>query len=139
MASKSKLMVRPTSTICIPVGTAVGTVSIASILNAAGLADNGTLKSMIESFRIVGGEFRAGGNAGNTSAVATNNASAIKFAGGQTYELLDPYHAVKLKVSDRNPLGFWKTETSGEAFSTEGWVDVISFTIAVRYRQVNFQ
>lgn len=139
MASKSKILVRPTSTITVPVGTSVGTVSIASILNACGLADNGTLKSMVESFRIVGGEFRAGGIATNTSAVTTNNASSVKFAGGQTYELMDPYHAVKLKVSDRNPLGYWKNDTSGEAFSTEGWVDVVSFTIAVRYRQVNFQ
>lgn len=137
MANKAKVLVAPTSTISVPVGSCASTVTIASILKAIGLADaNGNLLSSIEAFRIVGGEFRQALNpAQSTSAVVTS----IKFAGGQTYQLVDPYHAVKLKVSDKNPLGFWKSETSGNAFSTEGVVDCVSFTVAVRYRQINFQ
>jgi hypothetical protein len=107
------------------------------ILLAAGLCDSdGVLNSNIESFRLVGGEFR---QAFSPTSTAASQSVAVKFAGGQTYELMDPYHSVKLRISDRNPLGFWKTDTSGEAYTAYGVADCVSFTIAVRYRQVSFQ
>lgn len=137
MASKAKVVVRPTSTICLPVGLTPNSVSVAKILQAAGLADsNGNLNSNVEAFRLVGGDFRASISA---SAASSSQPTSVRIAGGQTYELMDPYHAVKLRISDRNPLGFWKTETDGTAFTCEGVVDCVSFTIAVRFRQVSFQ
>jgi hypothetical protein len=145
MANKAKVMVRPTSTICIPVGASPSgagsadgaNCTIVAILKAAGLcSDAGVLNSNIESFRLVGGEFRM---ASNPSTSAAGQTVAVKYAGGQTFELMDPYHSVKLKVSDRNPLGFWKTDTAGVAYTAYGNVDCVSFTIAVRYRQVSFQ
>lgn len=136
-ARKAKVLVAPTSTISVPVGTTASTVTIASILKAIGIADsNGVLLSSIEAFRIVGGEFRQAINPQNSSSAVV---TSVKFAGGQTYQLVDPYHSVKIRVSDRNPLGFWKTDTTGNAFATEGVVDCVSFTVAVRYRQINFQ
>jgi len=112
-------------------------VTIAKILNAAGLANaSGVLNDNIEAFRLVGGEFRMGGG---TATAANAAITSVRFEDGQTFELLDPYHSVKLKISDRNPLGFWKKDTAGTCFTSEGQVDCVSFTIAVRYRQVSFQ
>jgi hypothetical protein len=128
---KAKVVARPTSTICIPVGATAATVTVAMILNAAGLATNGTLNSNVESFRLVGGEFKASSSTGSQS--------SVQFEDGQTFGVMDPYRAVKLKISDRNPLGFWKSDTSGTAFKVSEGADCVSFTIAVRYRQVSFQ
>jgi hypothetical protein len=139
MANRARVMVRPTSTICIPVGATPqpGSVSIAKILIVAGLANSsGVLNDNIESFRLVGGEFRAASS--NTTA-ANASVTSVRFEDGQTFELMDPFHSVKLKISNRNPLGFWKSDTSGNAFTIEGLADCVSFTIAVRYRQVSFQ
>jgi hypothetical protein len=106
------------------------------MLLLAGLCDaNGNLNSNIESFRMVGGDFRQTTNYGSQGTLAV---ASVRYDGGQTYQLLDANRAVKLKISDRNPLGFWKKETTGDLFDIEGAVDVVSFTIAVRYRQVSF-
>lgn len=138
MANRAKVMVRPTSTICVPVGaTPSGAVSVAKILYAAGLANaSGVLNDNIEAFRLVGGEFRLGSQNAQSSSLQL---TSVRFEDGQTYELMDPYHSVKLKISARNPLGFWKKDTSGNCFNVEGLADCVSFTIAVRYRQVSFQ
>jgi hypothetical protein len=139
MANRARVMARPTSTICIPVGATPqpGTVSIAKILYAAGLASSaGVLNDNVEAFRLVGGEFRAASS--NTTA-ANASITAVRFEDGQTFELMDPFHSVKLKISARNPLGFWKSDTAGTCFTVEGLADCVSFTIAVRYRQVSFQ
>jgi hypothetical protein len=134
MKGKAKVVARPSSTICLPVGACGATVTIAQILNAAGIATNGTLNANVESFRLVGGEFKAA-----ATSTADMKISSVQYEDGQTFEIMDPYHSVKLKISDRNPLGFWKSDTAGNAFSIAGNADCVSFTIAVRYRQVSFQ
>lgn len=134
MKGKAKVVARPTSTICLPVGATGSEVTIAQICNAAGIATSGTLNSNVESFRLVGGEFKAA-----ATSTTDMKISSVRYEDGQTFEIMDPYHSVKLRISDKNPLGFWKSDTSGNAFSVQGNADCVSFTIAVRYRQVSFQ
>lgn len=135
MAKTMKPVLNPTSTLVVPIADGIKTenISINQLLVAAGIkVAGGALDANVEAYRVVGLTARASATDGTLQ-------SFVKFAGGQTYQLSDPYHYAKLKVSDRNPLGFWKDAASDEtAFSCSN-ADIGSITIAVRFKNVSFQ
>lgn len=133
MSRAIKPIIKPSSCIVIPVATQGGTVTLAQILTAAGIANSsGVLIGNVEAFRFVGVDARARRDDAGQQAF-------VKFTGGATYQLGDSEHYAKLRVSDKNPLGFWKTTPGAEVAFTSGACDIGSVTVAVRYKDVNFQ
>lgn len=133
MSRGLKPIIQPTSCITLPVGKSTATtLTIRQIAAAMGLCnDNGALQGNVDSYRLVGLEARAIPNGAEQS--------FVKISGGATYQLSNSDRYAKLKVSDKNQLGFWRNGTvpSLEAFELAN-VDVGSITIAVRYKNVNF-
>lgn len=134
MARGMKPVLNPASALVVPIagGATTGTVTMKQLLTAAGLYANNALDSNVEAFRFVGVTVRAAANSGDAQ-------SFIKFAGGQTYQLSDPYSYAKLSVSDRNPLGFWKSAAADEVAIETSAADIGTITIAVRFKNVSFQ
>lgn len=133
MARKMKPVLNPTSTLVVPIAGASLTqdVTVNQMLVAAGIMVGTTLDANVEAYRIVGVTARADSNA--------TVQSFVKFAGGQTYQLSDPYNYAKLSVSDRNPLGFWKSAADDSKALEVSAADIGSITIAVRFKNVSFQ